>query len=141
MVPVLVIGEEGGNILEITKASRSYVPLFEIKDALVSGQTLDIRQQILSRLTDLAKEGARLGSDGSFYCVLRTRRVGLEGETEVTVGLAFACLEMVPLFRGGQVSDDYQKIPPEDCLAWGLPIWDPPYDGPRPVRYKRTPVI
>jgi len=145
MVPILTIGEEGENILEITKAPRAFVPLFEIKDALVvSGRTLDIHQQILFRLTALAEEGARLGSDGKFYCILRSRRVGFEGfdgETEVTVGLSFSCLDMVPIFKDGQMSDGYQQIPPEDCLKWGLPIWDPPYAGPRPSRYKRTPVI
>ena len=141
MSPTLVMGEEGSTTFEITKAARAFVPLFEIRDLMVvSGGVLDIHQQILFRLESMTKVDGTLGEGGKFYCVLRSCRIGLE-ETEVTVGLAFSCSELIPIFKEGQESGDYQQISPEDCLRWGLPIWAPPYTGPRPSRYKRKPVI
>jgi hypothetical protein len=137
-VPVLVIGQEGENILEVRVAGRVDVPLFVLGDFLGSHT---IGQQIQFRLDAMFEVGASLGPNGRFHAVFRNLESDRQGN-RITLGVSYSTEDLVPIFGPPLIGEPL--IPVGSCTLIGLPTWiegTKTYTGPRPNRYRRKWVI
>jgi hypothetical protein len=138
-LPVLLVGQDGENILEVRIADMVDVPLFSLLEQ--GFESLRISEQIQFRIDALFEEGARLGPNGRFHAVFKTLESDFQGR-RITIGLSYCTEDLIPIF--GPPLFGGPKISLKDCELIGLPTWDrrdPPYTGPRPSRYTRKWVI
>lgn len=143
-LPVLVIGEEGDNIIEVRIPRRVIVPIFTLR--IPAPRYLEpptLIQQIQFRLDALFEQGARLGEGGRFHAVFKSLGSDYLHGDSVSIGLTYCTEDLVPAFnRQPSPSSTIPTISIQNCELAGLPTWvEPPYSGPRPSRYKRDPVI
>jgi hypothetical protein len=114
--PFIVIGNEGENILLVTRSTKLFIPIFE----LFSTKSLeDVSKKVLDRMEALAKECLTLwGSDGTIFGVFRnSSRIQDENDANhvvyvLRVGLACTTLEFTL---------PEPHLTPEECVKLGLP--------------------
>jgi hypothetical protein len=142
-VDVLVVGQEGENILEVRLADSVYAPLFVLENFPLGIHTLG--EQIQFRLDAMFEVGASLGINGRFNAVFQSLNPDQSSQNQgarLTIGISYSTEDLTPLFHPPLIGDAF--LSEVSCALIGLPTWSPntkPYTGPRPSRYQRKWVI
>lgn len=111
-VPVFIIGHEGDNVLIVTKPERVFVPIFE-SASVEEGAP---RGMILERMLALAECCLHeTGKEGTVYGVFRSS-YKIMGEKPMYV------TEVGLLCTASSFDPSDEKLSPEDCERFGLPV-------------------
>lgn len=132
---VLVIGEEGENILAITSPPNVLLPEFELVEnyGLNENPGPTIYTQLYDRLDALVSAGLeQFGThEGRLYGVIRSDEQVLHEEDGHThrvlrAGLAYYQYVLEPAFAGELGDYHNNRLAPWVTLSMGLPTWDGP---------------
>ena len=157
---VLVIGQEGENILAISVPHQVILPEFELVEDydLSENPVLTLYTQVFDRLDALVSAGLQqFGTHESrLYGVIRSdeRIIGNRGTNRRVIRVGLACYPRLlePAFNNGEF-DEYPSLPAWETIRIGLPTWDGPTgeevpEAPavvpeviRPTRFERKWVI
>jgi len=140
MMTVTILREGGEGTVDVYHPRRILLPLVDILfppyDFLLERMT-----ELVPHDTTAWREGGLtpLAIQGKLYGVLRPHATG------ESYGICFSPEDLTPGFQ-----DEFRnpghiyEMPPPECHRYGLPLWVDPgslYNGPRPTRFEREPVI
>jgi hypothetical protein len=111
--PILVIGEEGENVLMVMKPSRVFIPIFE-SSSTVSVE--EVTQKILYRMEALAEcSVVQMGELGVIFGLFRNSYQILGETPTYVIEVGLGCTP-------GEFNLPEPHLTPEECKTLGLPF-------------------